>query len=276
MTTKKQQPAQPALEVTSAPTGALVPFAAVAGGLATSLGSDWAAELAAKAKDVAAAERAPVGKISLKGGILSYMDQPAKGNVLDCVILLHAYENVWYKDRYDPNKIVNPNCFAVGLSDDKMVPHENVKEPIHASCSGCPYNQWASDPNGGRGKACKERRRLILLPANALESVETVKKAELALVGVPVMSVKNWAIYVNLLAGTANIPPYAAVTRLSTERDPKAQFKLTFEPQSVIADPAILRAVEDRMEDARKAALTPYDAPEDAAPAPEQKGPTKF
>lgn len=35
--------------------------------------------------------------------------------------------------------------------------------PEFFECKGCPMNQWATAPGGGRGKACRERRRLLLV-----------------------------------------------------------------------------------------------------------------
>ena len=47
---------------------------------------------------------------------------------------------------------------AIGLLQER-----GEEFPEFFTCKGCPMNVWASDPAGGRGKACKERRRLLLI-----------------------------------------------------------------------------------------------------------------
>lgn len=121
-------------------------------------------------------------------------------------------------------------------------------------------NAWGSDPKpNSRGKACKETRRLVLIPAASVGSVEECLKAELAILDCPVTSGKNYSNFVNGLAASANVPPWITITNISTERDPKTQFKVTFTPMSVVQDPAIITALRKRKDDALRLALTPYD-----------------
>ena len=137
-------------------------------------------------------------------------------------------------------------------------------------------NAWSSDPNGGRGKACKETRRLLLLPLDALDSVANIKKAELAILDVPVTSVKNYGNFVNALATTINRPMWSVVTKVSVTPNARTQFQINFEPMSAVADAEILHAIKLRREDALRIALVPYDGvggeadPEAAAPAKPQ------
>ena len=230
------------------------------------------AELAAEAKAAAAKERPALGKISLKGGVMSYAGNPVPGNTLDAVVLASVYRNTFYAGRFDPKNIVNPNCFALGVDDKAMSPHENVSHPEHPTCKGCPRNDWGTDLNGGQGKACKQTRRLVLTPVAALASVDAVKSAELALLDIPVTSVKYYSSYVNVLAASLNLPPYAAVVNISLLPDPKTQIKLAFTPVRPVDNVDVLRALKARQDDALRAALTPYDetAGNDPDPAPAQ------
>ncbi len=61
-----------------------------------------------------------------------------------------------------------PDCF----SRDLYSPDPAIKEPQSKGCSSCPQNQWASDlkPDGtvGKGKACKEIRRIFVIPSGHL------------------------------------------------------------------------------------------------------------
>ena len=230
------------------------------------------AALAAQAKQAAAKERPNLSKISLKSGVISYGGQPVKGNVLPCIILAASYKNALYKGRYDPNNIVNPNCFSLAENDDDMVPDSVVTNPEHSQCTGCPNREWGSDPNGGRGKACKETRRLVLLPASVLDAddpLKAIKEGELAVLDIPVMSVKFYSQYVNILAGSIGLPAWAVVTDISTKPDPKSQFVVQFQGIKAAGGDDILDALEARRNEAVRISLVGYDASSDEEAEPE-------
>ena len=184
--------------------------------ISTQTDNEFLAELAAQAKAAAAKERPDLARVSTRAGILAYNGEAIKGNKLQCVIVGMAYENAYYIDEFDADNPKNPACFALTTDDAAMQPHAVVpikfsqldKGPAPAAdCSGCWAAQWKSDPNGGKGKACKQKRRLLLLPTDALESPEAVRKAELAVLTMPVMSVKNYSKYVNGLAAQGDPSP---------------------------------------------------------------------
>lgn len=266
---------------------------------AVGLPGSWREKLAQQAKEAAAKERPSVSKISLRAGVIKYGDQPVKGNILPAIVLLAAHRNTYYDKPFDPNNLANPVCFALSISEDGMEAHDNVPDEnvpadslekpraTSRSCDGCAFNDWGSDPRGGRGKACKETRRLIVLPADAADSVDNAKNAEMAIIDIPVTSGKNYSNFVNGLAAGAQVPPWAAITDISTQPDAKSQFKVTFTPKQVISDDAVLEALHARFEEAERVALIPYDEVGStnagkmqeaaAAPAPAKKGAkTKF
>lgn len=236
------------------------------------LPADLMAELAKDAKDAAAKERPAIGRISLKSGQMTYAGQPIKDNKMEAVALFASFRNVFYAGRYDPNNIVNPNCFAISEDDEDMAPHANVSEPVHPTCEGCKYNEWGSDPGGGRGKACKQTRRLVLLPGQAVDlGPDAIKTAELAVMDIPVTSVRNYSGFVNSLAASANVPPYAAVVEISVVPDAKTQFKVKFNPLRVVPSKEHVTALKGRMDTARQISMDPYEetakAGDEAEPA---------
>lgn len=263
-----QKPVQTAAAPAPAAPVATLPSA---GSTAVALPSSLMERLASQAKDEAAKERPSVSKISLRGGLLAYQSQPIANNVLPCVILCAVYRNAMYDGPFDPNNIKNPVCFALSKDGENMEAHPNVpNENVPATaedktrqtprdCDGCSANAWGSAGGGSRGKLCKETRRLVLLPASALESEEAAQKGELAVLDIPVTSGKNYSNFVNALAASAGIPPWAAVTNISTERDAKTQFKVTFTPTSVVASEEVLNVLEKRRDEAVNLAMTPYD-----------------
>ena len=236
-----------------------VATAGVGGSLA--LPASVLAELAAAAKEDAAKERPSVSKFSLQSGVLSYGGNPMPENKTEGVILVAAYRNAWYKDRFNKDKIKNPNCFALQEDDKDMAPHENVAEPESDVCSTCSKNEWGSDPNGGRGKACKQSRRLVLLPGSAVDGgAEAVKTAELGVLDLPVTSVKNYSQFVNTLAASAGVPIWATITQIKVVPDAKTQFKVLFQAMRIAPGVDILDALKSRRDEALRIALTPYEA----------------
>jgi hypothetical protein len=246
-----------------------------AGSRALALPSDLAAELAGEANDAAAKERPAISRLSLRSGVLSYMGNALKERHIDVVLLWGTVWHKFYSQRFDPNNIVNPTCFAVGEDEDtEMTPHENVEEPqsgftkneagdtVRNTCASCPKFQWGTATRDGlptRGKACRETRRLVLIPKAALESPEAVLKAELAIVDVPVTSLKKYGQFVNTLAVSVKRPMYTVVTRLEIVPDLDSQFKLEFTPIDMVNDSAVVYALREKRKEALRAAVIPYD-----------------
>jgi hypothetical protein len=233
------------------------------GNLTASLGSDLMAKLGQHAKEVAATEQVKGGAFSFKSGVLSFGGTDMPGNEIEVVILAKAFENTYYDKPYNPNLIANPRCFALQLEDPAEVPM--MPNPINEvispeGCAKCEMFAWGSDPQGSRGKACKERRRLVVMPVDALESVDTVNKADLATMSLPVMSVKNFAKYTNEISAAVGLPLYAVTTRVYLKPDSRSQFTVNFEGVSAIEDPAVLEAVMKKLEAAETMALVPFGA----------------
>lgn len=220
----------------------------------------WEEELARQAKAVAAQERPQVSRISLRGGVMTYMDQRIPGGKMEVLILGSVMQRTYYKKAFDPNKPDAPDCFAFSETGDDMVPHEKSFEKQNATCLGCPQNEWGSATNSvsGKGKACKENRRLLIMPAGVLKKPEGIGAAEVATVDIPVTSVKNWKNYVNVLAGTVQRPPWGVVTEFMVEPDPRTQLKVTFNMKDIV-DSAVLGALWERVQKAQDILQIPYE-----------------
>jgi len=172
--------------------------------------------------------------ISLRGGILSIDDNPADDNEIRVIILSGIHENQLYDGDYDPDNKSTPICYAFGEKEDDMVPHEAAPEPQHQNCEECPLNQWGS-ADKGKGKACKNVRRLVCITEDALESPEALMEAEARMLKLPVMSVKNWTNYVkNVLADEVKRPSWGVVTTIKVVPDAKSQFRVQFKFEELI------------------------------------------
>ena len=215
--------------------------------------TSWQQAIAADAKKVAHNEGTDSSAIKIQHGMMMYHDQPVPNNELDVIIVASVSENCFYKGKYDADKISSPDCFAQGLEPTGLIPHENVLEPINSDCDTCPNNEFGS---AGKGKACKNYRKLIFIPANTL--AEDVPKAEMAYMKVSPTSVNNWRKYAQQLVGSAGIPPWAAYTKVKVVPDKKTIHQIQFHGIGPIEDQEILAAVHARIESAEAKLLQPY------------------
>lgn len=207
--------------------------------------------------------------LTFKNGQMAYQGNPIKGNELDTVVVDSILENVYYEGRYDPDNPAPPTCYAFGRDEDEMAPHEKVKEPQASKCSECEHNKFGTAENG-KGKACKNTRRLALIPADRLEP-EALQEAEMAFAKIPVTSVKGWASYVRTLATLEKKPPLGVVTRIGVVSDDKTQFKVTFQKVAALPNAAVAVALQ-RNEAAAQEIMFPYAEAAEEAPAPKAKG----
>lgn len=229
----------------------------------------WDEALAARAKIAKKAEASvSTGEwISLKSGQLSFQGNAVPGNKMDVVILAYRLENQFFKEKYDKDRPQAPNCYAFGIDDESMSPHEKSDDPQADACHGCPNNEWGSAEEG-RGKACKNVRRVCVIPADALDGgAEGIKDASWAFLKVPVTSVKGWAGYVNSLS-QLNRPPLAFVTEIMVTPDSDSQFKVNFNAKESIEDGALIGALLEKADKAEAAIEFPYQPVEQTVAMP--------
>ena len=186
--------------------------------------------------------------LSTKGGVLTYRGNPITGNKLQCVIISAPIERLYYDARYDPTKLVGPKCFAIAPVATGMAPSDRAEGKQHDTCEGCPKNEWGSSPTGGKGKACRETRRLLLIPADSITTVDAVRVAEVAALRPPVTSLKNYSTYVQTVAATLRRPPLAVISEIAVVPDAKTQFKVTFSLVKAIDDMDVIKALMERSE----------------------------
>lgn len=236
---------------------------------------NWKEELAKSAKEVASRERPGTSQIGLRAGVMMYQGQAIPGNNLDCIIIASAVEYRYDTKPFDPNNIQPPDCFSLSLSGEEMVPSVKAIDIQAERCDLCDHGKWTPNPKrpGKNHKACKERRRLALLPADVLKQ-GNFKTAELAVLTVPVTSVKIWASYVRGLDAEYALPPWAVVANISARPHPVNQFEVLFKTVAPIEE-QYLGAIRDRIAAAEEVLLTPYDASGLTVPGSDPMKPTK-
>lgn len=244
-------------------------------------------KMRAAAREYAATEKIGGSWITLQGGIMHYGDEDLPGNGLVCIVLDAVRENAFYSQRFDPNLVVPPNCYAFGYDDAEMAPdmmpdHEWF-EPQAETCHVCPQNRFGS-ADTGRGKACGNRRRLALMPAGMMvksgkswdievwDTYEDFAEQDTVLMKLPPTSIKAWSRYVNFIAREFQLPPFGVITHISIEKDPDVVFRVAFDMIEKVPED-LYDLVLKRNEEAEQLLTMPYDPPDpEVMEAPKQRG----
>lgn len=124
---------------------------------------------------------------------------PFQGVVVDFVATRDYYKGAFNKDNPEP-----PACFAISPQPKGMVPSDRSPEKQSDSCESCPHNQWGSD--GGRGKACKEGRKLAVLPPDATD------ETPVWMLKISPTAVKSFDGYVSIVARQFGLPPIGVIS----------------------------------------------------------------
>jgi hypothetical protein len=162
--------------------------------------------------------------ISTKGKVFSLPDGSTGDGPLSVVILDWLAVNTYFEGAYNPKDVQPPSCFAYGREIVAMVPSDGApkKQDDGKGCKKCKQNEWNSDPKGGAGKACKNTRRLLVVPADATD------EAQGWVISVSPTALKHFDKYVNTLADVST-HPIEVVTEISFEESepyPSLRFKV--------------------------------------------------
>lgn len=223
-------------------------------------------QLAALAKQAAEQEAGTGGGrfFSTRGGRLAFGDDPIPGNKMAVVILDSVIENVYYAEDFDPDSPAAPACYGFGRSEAECSPHEAVASPVCETCAACPHNKFGT-ADKGKGKACRNRRRLGLVSAGLVGKAGDVAledkpaaytDGEVGFMSLPPTALRNYGAYVKRLAASG-LPPLAVVTIIGVEPDPKTQTKITFTMAQKLPN-ELIPAVMARAEEVRKLIAFPY------------------
>jgi hypothetical protein len=255
----------------------------------------WEEEMKAAAIAAAEAEKNTGGGqfFSLQSGQLALGGTQMKNNRMAVIILDSMFENIFYEGQFDVQNPTPPTCFAFDHAEEDLKPHKVVFElgqEQNPQCKGCPQNVYGTATTG-KGKACRNTRRIALIPAGDLDDQDAFTaerdpvaytKSGIALLKIPVTSVNGYGSFVKGVANTMGRPPHGIFTRVRVVPDPKTQFKVIFEAIGKIPE-GVYKAIAPRLKEARDMNLMPYDmtppVPKPAAPirrAPAVRKAAKF
>jgi len=175
----------------------------------------WDEQLAAHASAETAREVTAGGAfIGTQGGKYAH-DGAELPNPLNVVVLGSVFENAYYDGAFDPDNPASPVCFAIADEEDDLKPHDDSTDKQCDTCEECWANEFGS-ASTGRGKACKNTRRLSL--ASSDEIAEGVgEDAAVLMLRLPPTSVKGWKGYVNQIGKVKKRPPFGVHTSLLME-----------------------------------------------------------
>ena len=174
---------------------------------------------------------------------------------MEVVILDFANENNYYDGPYDPDEPSSPACWSVMKSKpNDMEPSEESPKPQCDDCVSCWANEYGS-ASTGRGKACKNSRRLAIV---AVDDLEDVKNAEVAFLRVPPTSNKSFDKMAGGVRKVFKRPMYGVVVDISFDEDSEYE-KLLFKAVKPIEDTSILMALRELRESIEEDILSEPD-----------------
>lgn len=223
---------------------------------------DYKAELSKLAGETKAVEEGlqQSSSISFKSGQMSFMGAPIKGNTMPVNVLDSALENAYYDGPYDPDNLRSPICFAfgTGAKGEVMAPHADSETPQSPTCKACKWNVFGT-ADQGKGKACKNMRRVALIHADAVDKGATeIAGTTIATAKLSPMNAPIYSKYALGLASAKSVPPIGVITQMSCEPDAKSQFKVSWHFVRDVTDNAAMGALMARREEAKATLFRPY------------------
>lgn len=161
-------------------------------------------------------------RISTKGKLFSLPDGRSGPGPIQVIVLDFVTHNSYYKAAWNPNVKAPPSCWAIGKNLEDLKPSDKAPEPQHTDCANCPKGQFGSATNGGKGKACKNTRKLLLVEPGFTEASDPLT------LDVSPTGLKSWNKYVDFLRKAHAMLPMQVVTQISfnpNESYPSLQFE---------------------------------------------------
>jgi hypothetical protein len=234
---------------------------------ATNIDADWKKRAAERAALVAAADT-PTGWqwFSIQAGRLTFGDE-VMPTPLPVIVVERAAEHALYEGEYDVDNPQPPICAATELwregYDERIKPHSDSPQPQADRCKDCWANAWGS--GGGRRKACRQKMRLALMPADEklLQDYEKFMAAEPAGLKVPPTSLGIAKGYFNRNLKATDLQEFEYVTALDVLPSKKNQFEISLTFEGELEDELKAIAFKKSEEVAEQILLPPsFEAPE--------------
>jgi hypothetical protein len=218
--------------------------------------------------------------IRTRGGQFVFNDEILE-QPLPVIVIGAVRENLYYPEAYDPDAPgQSPTCFALDSNQDEssMAPPADLESKENDTCSSCWANAFGSAERG-KGKACKNNVRLVVLPAIRDENGDLPDLAKVAgaRLSVPPTSLKNWSTYTNKIIEGLHAPLFAVITAIETEPAERGGFSMFFELEDGVPTDEIM-TVKERVDSdgiAAIEALPMLGSGSDEEEKPAKRGPVR-
>jgi len=184
--------------------------------------------------------------ISFKNAILKVDGQPVPNNTADVRVLAVVGERAWYDGEFDADQVQVPACYAL----DSTEPHELAADPQSDACATCEKNKWGSAARG-RGKACREGARVIVVPAGTPLDIAQMSTAKF-----PVTSLASVTAFSSRCTQAGKLTG-EMITTLSVVEDKKSFFKASLTIKEVTNN-MDMQLLLKKQQEAYQLAVTPY------------------
>ena len=185
-----------------------------------SLPANIAAEMEAAVKGQAAKTQAPTGdKVKLtKKKTFKLPDGTETEGPISAVILDFVATNTFHDRPYKDGEASAPACFAIGEDIAALVPSKSSPDVQSKACTGCPNNEFKSK---GDGKACKNGRRMVIVPGVGDAAADP--NATMWILDVSPTGLKAFDAYVKTVESQFNKPLCGVVTEIFF--DPSSEYQ---------------------------------------------------
>ncbi len=175
------------------------------------------------------------------------------GEAIEAIVIDSVIVNKYFDAPYVEGVQSAPACAAIGRDLETMKPYDNAPAKGAESCAACPLNEYESAANG-RGKACANRRRLIVMLMQDIEKVG-YKEAPLYTLELSPTALRPWARYVRAIQRQHGVPPIACITAFAC--DPNEKFSTVLPSFGSVLNGSHIAQVLARHAEAKELAEAP-------------------
>lgn len=191
--------------------------------------------------------------VSTQNGTFKYMDAEV-GKTIEVIVLGAARENLHYTAEFQAGVSNPPSCWALDKDGDgELAPNPDlVPSPCAEACKGCPNDEWGSGK--GKGKACRNYIRLVLVTPNDVTSASMLR--------LPPTAITPWVKYARKIEVGLKRPIFSVVTRL--EIKPRGgSFTVVPELSGFVNDSDQLETLVDKVKEVEVDFLKEYEPREE-------------
>ncbi len=251
------------------------------------------------------AEAPAGGFISTKGSRLSVGDVRLPNDTIRAIVIEYRKDNEFYPNAYVAGQSAAPICSAIVRPQEILTPWRKPREdddpenvtydeatglvsdsvdpqvPAGHGCDSCRMLEWGSaklikgKQGSGKGKACRESRRLHLLAADQCTTPEDAARAPFMTLIPPPTSLDNFKRFANEVSTVLGLPVFAAVVDITLVPDDAYMFTIQYKIVEAIKDEGILNALLTRHEQLSGKHITP-PKPSDDDDTKNSRGSNKF